>query len=174
MEAIQTRLGNLEGALILQGNDGNTRSLTQSFIDLETWALPLLNRPPITVETVEMLIDAKIRTAILSLSSSQGPRGETSGKPILESKAIQEIGKLTEAKGYRQWNKKMKNALEQTRRQSRGMLEVVEKLTEEEVIEFYSHNNCEFYGEAIIDLMMNVTQTPAEERERSGKTSRTI
>ena len=69
MEAIQTRLGNLEGALVLQGNDGNTRSLTQSFIDLETWALPLLNRPPITGETVEMLIDAKIRTAIMGMTS---------------------------------------------------------------------------------------------------------
>ena len=73
MEAIQTRLGNLEGASILQGNDGNTRSLTQSFIDLETWALPLLNRPPITVETVEMLIDAKIRTAIMGVTSMERP-----------------------------------------------------------------------------------------------------
>ena len=89
MEAILAILGNLEGAFVLQGADGSTRSLTQSFIDLETWALPMLNRPAPTVETVEMIIDAQIRTAILSLSSSQGPRGETSGKPILESKAIQ-------------------------------------------------------------------------------------
>ena len=164
MEAILTRLGNLEGAFTLQGRDGEMRSLSQSFIDLETWALPMLNRPAPTVETVEMLIDAKIRTAIMGVQSSQRLHGDASSKPILESKAIQEIGKLTEAKGYRQWNKKMKNALEQTRRQSRGMLEVVEKLTEEEVIEFYSLNNCEYYGEAIIDLMMNVTQTAAEER----------
>ena len=96
MEAIQTRLGNLEGALILQGNDGNTRSLTQSFIDLETWALPLLNSPPITGATVEMLIDAKIRTAIMGLTSTERPSfvsGRSGDKPILESKAIQEIGK---------------------------------------------------------------------------------
>ena len=123
MEAILTRLGNLEGAFRLQGRDGEMRSPSQSFIDLETWALPMLNRPAPTVETVEMRIDAKIRTAILGLSSSQGPRGETSGKPILESKAIQEMGTSTEAKGYRQWNRKMKNALEKTRTQSGGMLE---------------------------------------------------
>ena len=89
LEAIQTRLGNLEGALILQRNDGVTRSLAQSFIDLETWALPLLNRPPITVETVEMLIDAKIRTAIMGVQSMERPSfesGGSGGKPILESK----------------------------------------------------------------------------------------
>ena len=141
MEAILARLGDLEGAFTLQGADGATRSLTQSFIDLETWALPMLNSTALTVEIVEMLIDAKIRTAIVGVQSSHRPQGESSGKPILELKAIQGIGKLTEAKGYRQWNKKMKNALEQTRNQSRGMLEAVEKLTEEEVIEFHSLNN---------------------------------
>ena len=79
VEAIQTRLDNLEGALTLQGNDGSTRSLMQSFVDLETWALPLLNRPSITVETVEMLIDAKIKTAIMGVQSGERPSFESGG-----------------------------------------------------------------------------------------------
>ena len=85
-------------------------------------------------------------------------------QPILESKAIQEIGKLTDAKSYRQWNKKMKNALEQTRAQSRGMLEAVEKMTEEEVIEYHVNNECSSHGEGIIDMMMKKSTMPPEER----------
>ena len=98
-------------------------------------------------------------------------------KPILESKAIQDIGTLTDAKSYRQWNKKRKNALEQTREQSRGMLEVVEKMTEEEIIQHKSSRASMLtssegftYGESIIDLMMEKSGT-AEEEKSDGKES---
>ena len=84
-------------------------------------------------------------------------------QPGSESKAIQEIGKLTDAKSYRQWNKKMKNALEQTRAQSRHMLEAVEKMTEEEVIEHHLNNKCSSHGEAVIDMMMKNATMPPEE-----------
>ena len=83
---------------------------------------------------------------------------------ILASKTIQEIGKLADAKSYRQWNKKMRNALEQTRAQSRGMLEAVEKITEEEVIEYHLNNGCSSHGEAIIDMITNTSTMPPEER----------
>ena len=101
MEAIQDllrRMDIVEGSITFQGNNGHPRSLTQSFIDLETWALPLLNRPPLTVETVEMLIDAKLRTAIQGVQSVE--KSYSVSKPVLESKAIQEIGKLNDAKSY--------------------------------------------------------------------------
>ena len=123
---------------------------------------------------MQLLIDAKIRSAIVGMQPSerQPQSKQEYAKPILESKAIQDIGKLTDAKSYRQWNKKMKNALEQTREQSRGMLEVVEKMTEEEIIQ----HNCSrasmltssegfTYGESIIDLMMEKSGTAAEEKE---------
>ena len=81
----------------------------------------------------------------------------------MESKAIQEISKLNDAKSYRPWNKKMKNALEQTRMQSRGTLEAVEKLTEEEIIAYHSINDCQSYGEAIIAKMFEKSSvTPGE------------
>ena len=59
----------------------------------------------------------------------------------------------------------MKNALEQTREQARGMLEVVDKLSEEEVIEHYSNHDSSGHGEAIIDIMLEKTSTPQDERE---------
>ena len=63
MEALLGRLEIVESALSIQGSDGQPRSLTQSFIDLESWTRPLLNRPPLTVEIVELLIDAKLTHA---------------------------------------------------------------------------------------------------------------
>ena len=162
---VQQRLTNVEASLTIQGTDGQPRSLMQSFIDLETWAYPQLNRPPITAETVEMLIDAKLRTAMLGMQSAERPmQSERPMQPVLESKAIQEIGKLADAKSYRQWNKKMKNAVKQTRAKSRSMLESVEKMTEEEVIEYHLNNVCSSHGEAIVDMIMNKSTMPPEER----------
>ena len=59
--------------------------------------------------SVEAIIDAKIKTAI------QMTEGKPQGffKPILESKTISEVGKLTDAKSYRLWNRKPKNAIDQ-------------------------------------------------------------
>ena len=102
MEEVLRRLEIVEGALTIQKSDGNQRSLTQAFIDLESGALPLLNRPLLTTETAEMLIDAKIRTAIQTMQPADKPFSRS--KPILESKAIQDIGKLNDAKSYRPWN----------------------------------------------------------------------
>ena len=120
--------------MTIRGADGDERPLVQSFVNLEAWALQQQQQDqPIQTETVQLLIDAKIRSAIIGMQpiERQPQARQEHAKPILESKAIQDIGKLTDAKSYRQWNKKMKNALEQTREQSRGMLEVVEKMTEE-------------------------------------------
>ena len=90
-------------------------------------------------------------------------KSQSGSKPILESKAIQEIGKLNDARSYRHWNKKMKNALEQTRMQSRGTLEAAEKLTEEAIIEYHSINHCQSYGETIIAKMLEKSLvTPGE------------
>ena len=72
------------------------------------------------------LIDAKLQTA----QSLNGNRWDA-GKPILESKAMQDIGKIGDAKHYGAWSKKMKNAMEQSRVKARAVLEIVEKLTEE-------------------------------------------
>lgn len=163
MEELQRRLEIADSALTIQGSDGNQRSLTQSFIDLESWAIPLRSRAPPTTEMMETLIDAKIRTAIQTMRPADKPF--SGSKPILESKAIQDIGKLNDAKSYRPWSKKMKNALEQTRVQSRGMLEAVEKLTEPEIIELHSNDDYQSYGEAIIDKMLEKSSVAPSERD---------
>ena len=113
--------------MTIQGADGQERPLVQSFVNLEAWVLQQQQQEqPIQTETVQLVIDAKIRSAIIGLQTSerQSQTKQEHAKPILESKAAQDIGKLTDAKSYRRWNKKMKNELEQTREQSRGMLEV--------------------------------------------------
>ena len=52
---------------------------------------------------------------------------------ILESKAVQSLEKITDGKAYRMWNKKLKNALEQTKKKSRRILVWLETLKENEV-----------------------------------------
>ena len=52
-------------------------------------------------------------------------------KPILESKAISEVGKLTDAKSYRPWNRKAKNAIDQIRPTGRKVMEMLESITED-------------------------------------------
>ena len=53
---------------------------------------------------------------------------------MLESKAISEIGKLTDAKSYRPWCRKMKNAIEQTRPYARQAIEMLEAITEDQIV----------------------------------------
>jgi hypothetical protein len=161
------RVTNLEASMTIQGGDGQERPLVQSFVNLEARVLQQQQQTPVNMEAIEMLIDAKLRSAIIGMQPNerQSQSRPNSAKPILESKAIQEIGKLTDAKSYRQWNKKMKNALEQTREQSRGMLEVVEKMSEEEIIEHNGNHDSTNYGETIIELMMEKSATPDEEKE---------
>ena len=52
---------------------------------------------------------------------------------ILESKAVQGLDTLTESKGYRMWNKKVKNVLELLRRPARKILMWLDTVTEQAV-----------------------------------------
>ena len=85
-------------------------------------------------------MDGKIKTAIEVMqlvSKQQGDRKpyEPFKKPILESKAIQDVGQLTDAKSYRNFNRRMRNAMEQTRPWSRAAIELIEKIKEKDVTE---------------------------------------
>ena len=53
----------------------------------------------------------------------------------LYSKAVQQVGVVVDAKQYREWNKQLKNALDQIRPNSRHALDCFEKLTEDEINE---------------------------------------
>ena len=100
---------------------------------LEQWVENQIKNPPMYPTTAEEVIDLKIRTAIAI--SGGGGKGDGYFKPILESKAIQDIGKLTDAKSYRTWSRKMKNAIEQTRPKARKVLEIIES--------YYRSSDCE-------------------------------
>ena len=154
-QEIQARVGNLEAAMSIRGGDGQERPLAQSFVNLETRVLQQ-QQTSSNMEEIERLIDAKLRSAIVAMQPTerQPEAKQHFAKPILESKAIQDVGKVADAKSYRQWNKKMKNALEQTREQSRGMLEVAEKMSEEEIIQHNVNHDGFTYGESIIELMI--------------------
>ena len=106
------------------------------------------------------IIDMKIAAAIAVMTATGGmqttPQHTNWGtRSILESKAIQDIDRVVDAKGYRQWNRKMKNALEQTRQKSRPALEMLEKMTEEMIQEKQEAEGMLTKKGAIIDIMKN-------------------
>ena len=81
------------------------------------------------------IVDEKIKTAITMSKERGNLIASPWWKSVLESKAIQELGPVVDAKQYRQWNKKMKNALEQVRPNARKAFEAVEQFPEEELID---------------------------------------
>ena len=102
---------------------------------------------------IEGMFDAKIRTA-MAMSAKPAFDGESGyTRPILESKAIQDVPEITDAKGYRSWNRKMKNAMEQVRPKARNALELVEKMTEVEITTKFSAAGCTTKKEAIIMIL---------------------
>ena len=120
------------------------RSIAKTIMDMEIYVNSLINNPPIQDQTSDAVLDNKIKTNIEALIDSKLKTAIAMSKPdykddnrwfksILESKAVQDIGPVVDAKQYRQWNKKMKNAVEQTRQQSRSALEAIERLTEDEI-----------------------------------------
>ena len=102
---------------------------------------------------IEEMFDMKINTAMAMAAAPQFDREKSYHKPILESNAIKEVPALTDAKGYRSWNRKMKNAMEQVRQKSRTTLELLEKLTEEEIQNKYTAGGCTTKKEAIEEVM---------------------
>ena len=85
--------------------------------------------PEMEAQTTGM-IDATIAAAVAAMTASGGTQADQqhanwSSQSILESKAIQDIDRGVDAKGYRYLNLKMKNALEQTRQKSRPALEML-------------------------------------------------
>ena len=102
---------------------------------------------------IEEMFDTKIRTAI-AMSTKPAFDGESAyTRPILESKAIQDVPGIADAKGYRSWNRKMKNAMEQVRTKARNVLELVEKMTEEEITTKFISQGCTTKKEAMVMIL---------------------
>ena len=101
------------------------------------------------------IMDEKLKTA-MSLTKAI-PSNDAWWKSLLESKAIQEIGPVVDSKQYRQWNKKMKNALEQVRPTARHAFDGIEKLPEEEVTSTKQGGTFDNYKDAIIAVIARRT-----------------
>ena len=90
--------------------------------------------PPETKPSVELRLDMVLKIITEMMNSKPSKGGDSWNRSVLESKGIQEVPTIENAKTYRQWNKTMKNALDLMRPRSREKLEVVEQLAEEQVI----------------------------------------
>ena len=153
----------------IQGAPGFAdRNLAKIVLDMEIFVKTLVDDPPIKMNemqtaienaiktNVDAIIDSKLKTALqFSNYSNRSETNQNWSKSVLESKAIQEIGTVVDAKQYRQWNKKMKNAIDQIRQNSRNVLDCVEKLTEDEINEAIKQGNFDSRRDAIINMISN-------------------
>ena len=133
VEELLARIGaleqhNLENALPdPRGTGFNIRNIAQVLLAMESYVVTLKDNPPIQKSNLDELIDSKLKTAIAMSKGGNNQDKDTWYKSVFESKAIQDIGPVVDAKQYRQWNTKIKNAIEQIRAQSRHILNFIEK-----------------------------------------------
>ena len=158
VQETRDRLSQLEAFMSsnIMPDDGRAdRGIVPSIMAIETGLNKLL--PAGSVGGLDSWVDGKIKTAIevmQMVSKTSGTRApyEPFKKPILESKAIQDVGPLTDGKSYRNFNRKMRNAMEQTRPWSRAAIEYVEKIKEKDVMEA----SIKLPGKKIIDVILNM------------------
>ena len=151
--AMQQQMTTMQSlVMITDVASGQQKSTVATIQDLESWVKQQVADPPMTKHAIGDLVDAKLQTA-QSFANQKSNTGFS--KPILESKAVQDIGALSDAKTYRRWNMRMKNAIEQTRPLARKVLDVVEKMTEEEIDEEGKLNQHASYCDAIAAVYQN-------------------
>ena len=122
-DSILDRITSLED--LIPGIQIKSQQQDQSTITVEG-RVNVIESKILELQSLEAIMDAKIKTAVhMTEGRSQG-----FAKPILESKAISEVGKLTDAKSYRPWNRKVKNAIDQIRPTGRKVMEMLESITE--------------------------------------------
>lgn len=100
---------------------------------LEQWVRSQGALPLATKAEVDEKIDVAIKT-LTAIVADKPARQDGWQRSVLESKGIQDVASLSDSKTYRQWNKKLKNALDLVRPKPREKLELIERLTEEEII----------------------------------------
>ena len=105
----------------------------------------------------DTLIDSKI-SAILAVQGNQN-RDSFPKWPILESKSIQNLGTVSDSKSYRDWNRKLKNCIEQVRPKSRQVLAYLKQIKEAEVLDYAKHYiNPTMFGSMYDLLLRNVPE----------------
>ena len=99
-----------------------------------------INNKVTAIETQMGTFGNFVKTEMLKLQDEQLQKGKGKGnnswwkKEIMESKSVQEIGKLADGKGYRTCLTKTKNLFDQARPGGRNMIAFLETIKEEETI----------------------------------------
>ena len=117
------RLETLETAVATQPDGSVTLNLLTS-VDARVKAIEDKINSMVTSDTLEVILDAKL--SMLKFMNDKKQSGDFHRKPILESKAVSDVDKLTDAKSYRPFNRKLKNAMEQVRPYARKAMEMLE------------------------------------------------
>ena len=124
------RLETLESGVATQP-DGNVTLNLMTSVEVRVKQIEDKILSMVTSDTMELILDAKLNT--LKFMSDKKQSGDFHRKPILESNAVSDVDRLTDAKSYRPFNRKLKNAMEQTRPYARKAMEMLETITEQEI-----------------------------------------
>ena len=88
-----------------------------------------------SIGDVDRTVSEKVSLVEERMKDQFGTRGGWTNKQILECNSILDLKFINDAKGYRVWNKKLKNALEQARPKSRDVVTWLETIKARKVIE---------------------------------------
>ena len=157
---VNQRIATLEAAIqnMIMPDDGRAnRNLPESILAIETGCNKYLSK-----EYMDPYIDSKIKTAfelaVLTQNQTSGSSGNKDNQPglrkfpILECKSMANVGTLSDAKTYRSFNRKMKNAMDQVRPASREVLEILDLIKEDAVTTQMKTRPREKMRDVIIDL----------------------
>ena len=128
METMEARLQAVSAEL-----SGIINMNIPTFIRTIDAGVPAMEGTVGSIMNIERVIDEKIEEKVKAQITNQ--RGNWMGKPILEFKAILDLKPINDAKGYRVWNKKFKNAFDQARPRSWEVINWLESVREKKVIE---------------------------------------
>ena len=153
------RLDVLESTVAAQP-DGNVTLNLVTTIEARVKAIEDTISKMVTPDTLDLILEAKLKTVIFMKDKKQS--GDFHRKPILESKAVSDVDKLTDAKSYRPFNRKLKNAMEQVRPYARKAMEMLEAITEQEISDSALRDPKVSVKETIIDVYLakHVTKYP--------------
>ena len=96
-----------------------------------------INGKVIAIESQMETFGNFVKAEMLKMQDENKGKGKGKNwwkKEIMESKSVQEIGKLSDGKGYRTWLTKTKNLFDQARPGGRNMISFLETIKEEETI----------------------------------------
>ena len=144
------RLETLETAVAAQPDGNVTLNLVKT-VEARVKAIEDSISKMMTPDKLDLILEAKL-TTLKFMDDKKKSSNDFFKKPILESKAVSDVDKLSDAKSHRPFNRKMKNAMEQTRPYARRAMEMLETITEQEITDSSFRDPRLTTKETIIDV----------------------